>query len=213
MSLLLTYVDAFKLGYVVVVVQVMLASRKPSAGGESSKAESDEQPKGSSFETLGDYTDSLVMRVIEYGKKDAGYRRQLLLEVSAALVFRVALCALDYQGFFLFFVPAEYFLNKLQAYSEYCTHYGADESDRMTNSASSYGKVFNFFWFNFGYHQEHHCRPAVHWRKLPQVREHMVAEERRRVVPGTLMLNGFLPGPRAAEALATAAPESSASLS
>lgn len=32
---------------------------------------------------------------------------------------------------------------------------------------SYYGAVYNFFWFNDGYHAEHHRHPGTHWSSLP----------------------------------------------
>ena len=40
---------------------------------------------------------------------------------------------------------------------------------------SHYGRIYNFLCFNDGYHAEHHAAPAIHWTKLPQVREAGVA--------------------------------------
>jgi hypothetical protein len=33
---------------------------------------------------------------------------------------------------------------------------------------SHYGRVYNFLFFNDGYHAEHHAAPGIHWAKLPQ---------------------------------------------
>ncbi|MBE7482949.1 MAG: fatty acid desaturase [Polyangiaceae bacterium] len=35
---------------------------------------------------------------------------------------------------------------------------------------SHYGRVYNFFWFNDGYHAEHHRFPREHWTRLPERR-------------------------------------------
>ncbi len=32
---------------------------------------------------------------------------------------------------------------------------------------SHYGRLYNFFCFNDGYHAEHHAAPAIHWTELP----------------------------------------------
>jgi fatty acid desaturase len=34
-------------------------------------------------------------------------------------------------------------------------------------TTSHYGRLYNFLFFNDGYHVEHHARPHVHWRDLP----------------------------------------------
>jgi fatty acid desaturase len=36
--------------------------------------------------------------------------------------------------------------------------------------------------FEFGYHQEHHYRPQVHWTRIPEVKKLLPSESQRRVV-------------------------------
>jgi hypothetical protein len=38
-------------------------------------------------------------------------------------------------------------------------------------AVSHYGRLYNFFFFNDGYHAEHHARPRLHWAELPSSRE------------------------------------------
>src|SRR5205823_1018405 len=45
-----------------------------------------------------------------------------------------------------------------------CSLQGRYEHARGT--VSHYGWVYNFLFFNDGYHLEHHANPAVHWREL-----------------------------------------------
>lgn len=52
----------------------------------------------------------------------------------------------------------------------YFEHYGADPDAVLANAVSHYGWLYNLVAFNDGYHQEHHLRPAAHWRTLPAVR-------------------------------------------
>jgi hypothetical protein len=46
-----------------------------------------------------------------------------------------------------------------------CTLQGHYEHVRGT--VSHYGGLYNFAFFNDGYHVEHHARPGLHWSKLP----------------------------------------------
>src|SRR5262245_28105798 len=39
--------------------------------------------------------------------------------------------------------------------------------EHAAGTTSHYGKLYNFLFFNDGYHTEHHARPGVHWRELP----------------------------------------------
>src|SRR5687767_8178955 len=49
-----------------------------------------------------------------------------------------------------------------------CALHGYFEHARGTTS--HYGRLYNFLFFNDGYHVEHHARPGEHWRALPQSR-------------------------------------------
>jgi len=43
--------------------------------------------------------------------------------------------------------------------------------EHCRGAVSYYGRLYNFLFFNDGYHVEHHTRPAVHWRRLPGIKE------------------------------------------
>src|SRR5688572_19326468 len=53
-----------------------------------------------------------------------------------------------------------------------CALHGYFEHARGTTS--HYGRVYNFLFFNDGYHVEHHARPGEHWRALPRTRARTV---------------------------------------
>src|SRR5260370_928091 len=46
-----------------------------------------------------------------------------------------------------------------------CARHGYYEPARGT--PSHYGAVYNFLFFNDGYHAEHHADPGTHWTRLP----------------------------------------------
>lgn len=118
------------------------------------------------------------------------------LETVALLGFYAGLAWLNWRFFLLYFIPVAY-LGQVAAMAEnYLEHYGADPRDRKTNSVSCYGRLYNLVWFNNGYHQEHHYRPAVHWRQVPLLRQQMLPETERRVVRGSHLANLLSRTPR-----------------
>src|SRR5688500_629025 len=40
--------------------------------------------------------------------------------------------------------------------------------EHVRGTVSHYGSLYNFAFFNDGYHVEHHARPGVHWSALPR---------------------------------------------
>jgi hypothetical protein len=41
--------------------------------------------------------------------------------------------------------------------------------EHARGAVSHYGRVYNFLFFNDGYHAEHHARPGEDWRRLPEM--------------------------------------------
>jgi fatty acid desaturase len=42
---------------------------------------------------------------------------------------------------------------------------------------SSYHKLYNWLWFNNGYHAEHHFRPKLHWTKMKELHRQIAADQ------------------------------------
>ena len=113
------------------------------------------------------------------------------LETIALVAFYAGLAYWNWQAFLIYFVPV-FFLGQSAALAEnYLEHKGADPSSRLTDSVSCYNGMYNFLWFNNGYHQEHHYRPYVHWTKIHEVKAKMLPESERRVVRGAHLGNLF----------------------
>lgn len=51
-----------------------------------------------------------------------------------------------------------------------CLLQGRGEHLDGAPAISHYGRLYNWWWFNDGYHAEHHWRPGTHWTKLPALR-------------------------------------------
>ena len=93
------------------------------------------------------------------------------LELTALFVFMFLLIIKSWV-LFLFYVLSIYLLGQVFAlWENYCEHHQADFSDRKRDSVSCYNSVYNFLWFNNGYHQEHHFSPQIHWTQMESLRE------------------------------------------
>jgi fatty acid desaturase len=112
-----------------------------------------------------------------------GWRTQIHLEFVALGVFWLLLAWLSWKNFAFYYLPLWAFGQVLNYAENWLEHHGATHLSPLDNSASCYNPLYNWLWFNNGYHQEHHYRPGVHWSQLPEVRTLMLDESRRRVVP------------------------------
>ncbi|WP_025804390.1 fatty acid desaturase family protein [Pseudomonas chlororaphis] len=115
----------------------------------------------------------------------------VIVEISA-LLCAVALIAI-YQplAFVLFVLPVHYVGTSMASLENYAEHHGCDPANDMSNSVSSYSRLYNLLWFNNGYHQEHHCLPDIHWTRLPENRNMMLDERERKVISGSHFFSVF----------------------
>jgi fatty acid desaturase len=112
-----------------------------------------------------------------------------LCEAAVLLAMIAAFAILNPMGLLAFYLPM-WFLGNVAAMAEnYVEHHGAIPGNRKTDSVSSYGKLYNWIWFNNGYHQEHHFQPQIHWTRVAEVKELLPPESERRVVKGAHWFN------------------------
>jgi fatty acid desaturase len=114
---------------------------------------------------------------------------QVIAETAAWLALLVVVGIANPLGLACFYLPVWYLGNAAAQGQTYLEHHGAMPGNRMTDSVSSYGVLYNLIWFNHGYHQEHHYRPQVHWTRIPDVKPLLPPESQRRVVPGAHWFN------------------------
>ena len=141
----------------------------------------------------------LPYALLGHFRSDFGYllrearKRQVLhrviWETLAVLALIGAFGILNPMGLACFYLPVWYLGNVAAQAENYLEHYRALPGNRMTDSVSSYGMLYNLIWFNNGYHQEHHFRPQVHWTRVPEVKELLPPESQRRVVRGAHWFN------------------------
>ena len=112
-----------------------------------------------------------------------------MIEIAALCAFVAALAVVRPLGILVFLVPVFYAGQSLALAENYLEHSGAEPGARGRDAVSCYGKLYNLVWFNNGYHQEHHWRSGVHWTRVPELRDQLLPESQRAVVPAAHWLN------------------------
>jgi fatty acid desaturase len=130
--------------------------------------------------------------------REPSRRAQELGQVQIDRMFHFAgmcvLVAISWHWTLFCYFPAFYVTLSLVNMQNYYEHFGALPEDRCADSASYYGRLYNFLTFNDGYHQEHHLRPQAHWSLMPQVRREFSARldgTQRLVSPVPAVLGFF----------------------
>jgi fatty acid desaturase len=108
---------------------------------------------------------------------------QTIVETIALGAFWLLMLAVNWRYFVYFYLPS-FFFGWVLSYAEgYLEHYGAQPGNPFANSVSSYYWLYNFLWFNNGYHQEHHWDPKMHWTRMKdlsqRIRPYLEANQTR----------------------------------
>ena len=111
-----------------------------------------------------------------------GVLNNVAWELAALGALLVLLATINFRGLVCFYFPVWFLGNAAAMAENYLEHHGATPGNRRTDSVSCYNALYNFVWFNNGYHQEHHYRPQLHWTRVPEVRRLLPPESQRRVV-------------------------------
>lgn len=101
---------------------------------------------------------------------------QALRELAVMAVFYLALLAVNWQAV-LFLVPFFYLGQMFSSLIAYYEHFGADPDAPMATGVSTYAPVYNWLFFNNGYHNEHHLRPKQHWSRMEALRRETAAAQ------------------------------------
>lgn len=121
--------------------------------------------------------------------KKKGRTRLVWCEAVAMTLYTAAIAAIDWRYLLLFLLPVWFLGQAAALFENFLEHHHAVPGDRLTDSVSCYNALYNFVWFNNGYHQEHHYRPTVHWTDVAALRVEMLPEDQRRVVRGAHWFN------------------------
>ena len=126
-------------------------------------------------------------------RKGAALARWGVFEIVLFLSLYVAAGIANWR-FISFFIPCYYFGHCLSYLNGYYLHYGGNPNVPMAWGVSSYQRLYNWLWFNNGYHAEHHYRPRVHWTDMKALHEQLAPEQ---AIAGTRVIGpphalGFL---------------------
>jgi len=111
-------------------------------------------------------------------RKSRGLAYWGVFEIVLFLSLYVILGIVNWR-FIVYFLPFYYFGHCLSYLNGYYLHYGGNPNVPLAWGVSSYHKLYNFLWFNNGYHAEHHYRPRVHWTDMKSLHENLKEEQAR----------------------------------
>jgi fatty acid desaturase len=96
--------------------------------------------------------------------------------------------------FMIFMLPFYYLGHCLSSLNGWYEHWQANPDLPIAWGVSSYSWLYNFVWFNNGYHAEHHYRPKHHWTKMKELHQEIAEKQKAagvHVIQWSHML-GFL---------------------
>lgn len=99
-----------------------------------------------------------------------------VFEIAAFVGFFTLGFVLNWR-FMLAFLPFYYFGHCLSYLNGYYLHLGGNPDVPIAWGVSSYHKLYNWLWFNNGYHAEHHYRPRMHWTLMRSFHQQIKAEQ------------------------------------
>jgi fatty acid desaturase len=129
----------------------------------------------------------------EMRKRGAVEARWGNIELGTFMV-TLALMAFFNWRFICYFLPFMYLGHCFSYLNGYYRHFGGNPDEPIAWGVSSYGKLYNWVFFNNGYHAEHHFRPKAHWTRMHAFHEQIREQQRAagvRVINPPHML-GFL---------------------
>jgi fatty acid desaturase len=100
-----------------------------------------------------------------------------IVEIAAFVLTFTLAFVLNWK-FMCYFLPFYYFGHCLSYLNGYYLHLGGNPNVPIAWGVSSYHKLYNWIWFNNGYHAEHHYRPRLHWTQMKALHEQIADEQR-----------------------------------
>lgn len=125
--------------------------------------------------------------LLSYFRDDTGRTYQIIkhrdpkeakwgvFEISLVIFLAISGFILNYK-FMLYFLVFYYIGHCLSNLNGYYRHFGGNPKEPLAWGVSSYDKIYNWLWFNNGYHAEHHYRPQIHWTKMRELHAQVKTE-------------------------------------
>jgi len=110
----------------------------------------------------------------QYFPEEAGWAK---FEVVCYVAFIILGFVLSWK-FMLFLIPFNYLGNCLSSLNGFYEHFGGNTEVPIAWGVSCYGTLYNWIWFNNGYHAEHHYRPRTHWLQYPSLHQQIRDEQK-----------------------------------
>ncbi len=110
-------------------------------------------------------------------KKNPGEARWGVFEIVAMVAFFTTMGILNWK-FICCFLPFWYFGHCLSYLNGYFEHYAGNPDKPIAWGVSTYHRLYNWVWFNNGYHAEHHYRPRMHWTKMREFHEAIEGQQK-----------------------------------
>ena len=98
-------------------------------------------------------------------------------EMAAVAVFYGLLALYDWRAI-LALLPFYYLGHSLSSLNGWYEHFGGNPDLPMAWGVSSYNRLYNWLWFNNGYHAEHHYRPRHHWTQMKNLHQQIADEQK-----------------------------------
>ncbi len=109
-------------------------------------------------------------------RKGAALARWGIFEIALFISLYIAAGIANWR-FICFFLPFYYFGHCLSYLNGYYLHFGGNPNVPLAWGVSSYHKLYNWVWFNNGYHAEHHYRPRVHWTDMKALHAQLAGQQ------------------------------------
>jgi fatty acid desaturase len=114
----------------------------------------------------------------ELRERDPRKAKWAAAELALIGVLYIAALIVEWRFVVLLLLPSYYLGHSLSNLNGYYRHYGGNPDVPIAWGVSSYGKLYNFMWFNNGYHAEHHYRPNTHWTAMKALRARILEQQR-----------------------------------